>query len=470
MNRKDYQVPPGLKGQFLLGNLPQLLRNPLNFFTRSTRELGGITSISLPIGRCYLVADPELIEQILVTQQRNYAKPRFYKTFSSLLGNGLALSNGDFWLRQRRLSQPAFHQKRIHSYGEVMVAYTNRMLAKWQDGELLNIDPFMHQLTMENITKILFDADIAATSGALGHEFKIVLAEIQARLLNPFQIPSFIPTPRNKRYRQSIKNLEKLIYNIADERRASGKDTGDLLSMYLHAQDEDGKGMTNVQLRDEMMTLILGGHETTANALSWTWYLLSTNPEAEKKLWQELDSVLAGKLPTLADLPKLRYTEMVVKEALRLFPPAWFFGREAIKDCTLGGYTIPAGKQFFLTPWAVHRNPQFFPEPDQFEPERWASEETKNLPKFAYFPFGGGPRVCIGNALAMMEATLIVATIAQKYQLKLEPGQKIEPQPLVTLRPKHGLKMRLVARKPTLLHEKLAATAQTDERNLAVAH
>lgn len=262
-----------------------------------------------------------------------------------------------------------------------------------------------------------------------------------------FSIPERIPTPGNLRFRRAIRYLDALIYNIIQRRRANGEDTGDLLSMLLGVRDkETGEGMSDRQLRDEVMTIFLAGHETTANALSWTWHLLASHPEVEAKLHEELGETLAGRPPSVADLPRLRYTEAVVTESMRLYPPAWAFGREALEDCEIGGYRVPAGTQLIMSQWVAHRDPRYFDAPEMFRPERWESGLSERLPRYAYFPFGGGPRLCIGRSFARMEAVLLLATLAQKFRLRHVPGEYIAPQPSVTLRPKNGMRMVLSSR------------------------
>jgi cytochrome P450 len=387
---------------------------------------------------------PDLIEQVLVTANRSLKKNFFaLRHLHPVLGNGLITSEGDFWLRQRRLAQPAFHRDCIAAYGASMVAYAERMLANWRDGETRDVHADMMRLTLEIAAKTLFDADVGGVAQEVGAAFTVVQDVFNSRFESLMPLPVWIPTPGNVRLRQSVRHLDHIIYNIIQQRRASGDDRGDLLSRMLHARDEDGSQMTDRQLRDETMTLFLAGHETTAIALSWTWFLLAQHPDVEAKLADELRAVLGGRMPTVTDLPRLRYAEMVVLESMRLYPPAYAVGRETVEGFELGGYRLPAGTALLTVQWVVHRDPRYYVEPDVFNPDRWADGLAKRLPRYAYFPFSGGPRVCMGSSFAMMEAVLVLATVAQQYRFTLLPGHPVVPKPSITLRPKHGIKMVL---------------------------
>jgi cytochrome P450 len=390
----------------------------------------------------YLLSNPQYIESALLTQHRNFIKGRMLQVNRPLLGNGLFLSEGDFWLRQRRLAQPAFHRQRIESYGRVMVEYTERMLASWQDGETRDAQDDMMRLTLQIVAKALFDADIAEEAQEIGAALTAVMEE-NAGLRTVLRFPSPIPTRGARRLQKTIRRLDEIIYGIVQERRTSGRDTGDLLSMLLDAQDEDGSRMTDRQLRDEVVNIFLGGYETTSLALAWTWYLLSRHPEVEAKLLAELAAVLGGRSPCVADLPELRYTERVILEALRLYPPVWGLTRVARRDCEIGGYVVPAGASVAVCPWVMHRDPRYFNDPEAFLPERWEGDLERRLPRFVYFPFSGGPRICMGKAFAMMEAVLLLATIAQQFRLTLAPGHTVTPLASLTLRPKEGVRMVL---------------------------
>ncbi len=437
--------PPGPKGRLLGENLREYARDPLGFLSGCAREHGDVVRLRFMGQTFYLLSNPDLIEYVLVENNRNFTKTRILRRNRRLLGEGLLTSEGGFWRRQRRLAQPAFHRKRVAAYGEVMAAFAERSLEGWRDGETIDVHEEMMRLTLEIVAKCLFDADVGVEAKDVGRAMKVALEDFssQRRLI---RIPKRIPTPHNVRFEMAARRLDRIVGTIIEERRKSGEDRGDLLSMLMLAEDESGERMTDKQLRDEVMTLFLAGHETTANALSWTFWLLSLNVEAGVKLAEELRRVLGGRAPTMEDLPNLSYAERVLKESMRLYPPAWVMGREAIGECELGGYRMPADTTALVSQWVVHRDPRYHDDPERFYPERWTSEYEEGLPRFAYFPFGGGPRQCIGASFAMTEARLILATVAQRYRMELAAGQRVEPYASVTLRPKEGIRMTLAKR------------------------
>jgi cytochrome P450 len=440
--------PPGPRGHFLLGNLPEFGRDLLGFFVECAGRYGDIVRVRLAGSTAYLLNHPDLMEEVLVGQNRNFIKHTFFwRHVRAIFGDGLLTSEGDFWRRQRRLAQPAFHRERIASYGKVMVDYSQGMLGQWRNGDIRDVHQDMMELTMKIVVKTLFNSEMADEVEEVGSAFEVVIQEIAKRFRRPFRIPDGIPTPGNLRYRRSVQRLDRLVYRIIEERSRSGRDAGDLLSLLLAARDEDGSRMNEKQIRDEVVTLFLAGHETTALTLSWTFYLLSQNPAVDARLAAELAQALGERSPTVDELPRLRFAEMVVMESMRLYPPAYVVGREALADCTLGGYRVPAGTTVFMSPYLMHRDPRYFEDPQSFLPGRWEGDRVKRLPRFAYFPFGGGPRVCIGNQFAMMEAVLLLATIARKFRLRLVPGHPITPFPSITLRPHHGVRVELEERK-----------------------
>ena len=440
--------PPGPKGRFPFGSLSDLQRDQLRFYTACAREFGDVVAVRLGFRRAILIYHPDVIEYVLVTRSRDFHKSPGVRLLRPLLGDGLLLSEDDFWLRQRRLVQPAFHRQRVAAYGEVMTTYATRRLAHWKEGQALDLHEEMMALTQAIVAKTLFDADVADDAHAVGHAVQILMEDFDDRIGSLLQLlPMWVPTPANVKARRAIKSLEEVVYRIIAARRRTAEDRGDLLSILLHAQDaDDGTGMTDRQVRDEVMTLFIAGHETTAVALSWTWYLLAQHPDIDARLAAELHTVLGGRPPTAADLPQLKYAEMVVNEAMRLYPPAYGIGRQVAKPTEVGGYPLSQGVIVIIPTWVVHRDARWFAEPELFRPERWGEEAARRLPRFAYFPFGGGPRQCIGNAFAMMEAVLLLATIAQRFRLTLVPGQRITPTPYVTLRPEPGLRMLLERR------------------------
>jgi len=438
-------APPGPKGEPFLGSLRPFAADILGFVTGVVREYGDLVQIHLPGRITWILNRPADIEQVLLAQRTNFIKHRFFwRHVTAIFGNGLLTSEGDFWLRQRRLAAPAFHPDRIASYGAVMAELTDRLVSEWKDGETRDVHRDMMRVTMEIVSKTLFDAEVKKDLNEISRSFDLVIREIAKRFRRPIKIADWIPTPGNLRYMRGVRMLDGLVARIVAERRANPGDRGDLLSMLMAARDDDGRPMSDRQLRDETITLFLAGHETTAIALSWTLFLLAKNPETEAKLRAELASLPADRLPGAADLPRLPYTEAVVKEGLRLYPPAYVIGRESLKDCELGGYRCPAGTTIYFAPWVLHRDPRFFPDPERFRPERWMESggSTSKLPKYAYIPFGGGPRICIGERFAMMEGVLVLATLLRRVRLEMA-GPDPTPFPSITLRPEGGPLMKV---------------------------
>jgi cytochrome P450 len=459
-SRKKFPAGPseGLK-RWSLGPLND---NPLDYFTKVAREYGDIAGLRVLNFRSIFINHPDLIEEVLVTNARKYSKGRVLRANRHVFGEGLLTSEGDFWLRQRRLAQPAFHRARIASYAATMVEYTQRMLNGWRGGEERDAHQEMMRLTLQIVGKTLFDADVERDAQDVGKSLELLL-EIGANFRRAIFVPHWLPTPTNLRVKREVAQIEKILYRIIGERRASGRDAGDLLSMLLSAQDEDGSRMTDRQLRDEAVTLFLAGHETTASTLSWTWWLLARNPAVEAKLHAELDAVLGDRAPSLDDLPRLAYAGHVITESLRLYPAAWGMARLAVEDHEIAGYPVTKGMGVAMAQWVVHRDPRWYDAPEEFLPERWENDLWKRLPRFAYFPFGGGPRQCIGNAFALMEATLILATIARKFRLRLVANHPVAPLASITLRPRHGVGVILESR------GKLAAKSSFSEKQSAVA-
>jgi cytochrome P450 len=418
-------------------------RDPLSFFTGVARTYGDIALVRTAADRLFMLNHPRLVKDVLVTHQRNFRKGRGLERARRLLGEGLLTSEGAIHLRQRRLMQPAFHKDRIASYASVMTDYADRVQRRWRDGATIDAAQEMMRLTLGVVGKTLFDADVEAQAQNVGQALTATLDSFWITMLPFYDLLEQLPLRVFRRGREARAQLDAIIYGMIAERRKAPSDRGDLLSMLLMAQDEENHGerMTDVQVRDEAMTIFLAGHETTANALSWTWYLLSDAPQVEARLHREIDRVLGGRLPTLADLPNLPYVEKVVTEAMRLYPPAWIIGRRAIEDYPVDGYLVPARSVIVVSPYVLHRDPRFFPDPDRFDPDRWTPEFKASLPPFAYFPFGGGARRCIGEGFAWMELVLVATTIAQRWKLRLVPGHPVVPQSVVTLRMKHGLQM-----------------------------
>src|SRR6266567_2023913 len=439
--------PPGPKPYFLVGNMPLASHDPLAVFSAWAREFGDIFYYRAIWINVFFLNHPDLIESVLVRNYQSFLKDHVMRKSRWFFGDGLLTNEGESWLRQRRLSQPAFHRDRIASYAKIMTDYTQRTLANWRDGETRDMHQEMMQLTLRMVVRVLFGVE-AEEIGKISAAMNVLMRNSSGvRLLLP-PVARYMSTPAMIEFRRGVRQLDDTVYGIIARRRAGKSDSGDLLSMLMQARDEDGSQMTDKQLRDEVMTFLLAGHETTALALSWTWHLLGQNPEAEGKLHEELDQALGGRVPGFADLQALRYAERVIKESMRLYPPAWGLARTVIKEFEIGGYRVPAGANVVMSTWIMHRDPRYFPEPEKFDPDRWLPEKVQGLPKFAYFPFGGGPRQCIGAAFAMMEATLLLATIAQRFRFRRVAGHPIVPVPSFTLRPKYGIKMMLQARQP----------------------
>jgi cytochrome P450 len=425
-------------------------RDTLGMLTDLNAEYGDFVGMKL-LGRpWFIVSNPDDIEAVMVKHARVMKRDEYVEILQRTLGLGLLTSEGELWKRQRKLMSQAFTPKRIATYGETMVDVTDRGLP-WRDGEEINLHQEMSRLTMEVVAEVLFGANVGAHEVEVVREAMETINEYYANSPEAvMKLPPWVPTPRNLRVTRAVERIDELIYKIIADRRA-GEQKDDLLGTLITALDEGGAGMTDQQLRDESITLFLAGHETTALALAHTLYLLSKYPDVERRLVNELSEVLCGKLPTAADVRRLPYTDQVIKEAMRLYPPAWTTGREATEEVVLRGVRIPKGAQVLMSQWVVHRDPRYFPNPEAFDPDRWAPERTRGMPRYAYFPFGGGPRVCIGNHFATMEAVLLLAIILQRYHLELLPGQHLAFEPSVTLRPKGlGLRARVQKRaRPT---------------------
>jgi len=453
-----YRFPPGLQRN-LLWTLLRRMRpgDPIEFFTDLKTRFGDIAHYKIGYEHIVFVNDPELIKEVLVNQATNFTKERTQDRMKILLGEGLITSEYPFHRIQRHLAQPAFHRQRIYSYGAVMVEKALRVHGAWsrsfvkaeRDGKPLTLDiarEMMH-LTLSIVGKTLFGSDVDSESEEIAAEVNSIMSLYNFLVMLP-KAEHLLdwPIPGLVRFRRARKRLNDTVYRMVREHRESGVDTGDLLSMLLAARYDDGSQMSDKQLRDEVLTIFLAGYGTAANALTWTWYLLSQNPQSLAKLHSEVDQVLNGRVATVEDLPRLKYTEMVISESMRLYPPAWVMGRKAKEDFTFGGYRLPAKTSVFFSQYIMHRNPLYFADPLRFDPERFTLDRKAALPKFAYFPFGGGNRQCIGEGFAWMELALVIATLAQKWNLELLPGHPVVPQPLITLRPKHGMIMTLTPR------------------------
>jgi cytochrome P450 len=444
--RGGYRFPPGLKRNLPLYLFRRFFRpgDPIRLFEYLAANFDRVSSYRIGPSQIVLMNDPELIREVLIVQPQNFIKERTQRRMKILLGEGLITSDGEVHKRQRRIAAPAFHRQRIQAYATVMVERAAAMRESWRAGVEIDASAEMMRLALQIVARTLFDSDVTRDVQLINDEVNAIMRLYNFLVALP-QLESWLhlPIPGVMRFKRARKRLDKVVYRMIDDRRRLGVDGGDLLSMLLAARDDeaDHSGMTDEQLRDEVLTIFLAGYETVANALAWTWLLLGQNPDAEAKLHAEIDSVLGGRLPTLEDLPQLRYAEMVIAESMRLYPPAWAMGRQATCDIEIGPYKLPAGTYVFFSQYIIQRNADFFPDPLRFDPERFTPDRKAGRQRFAYFPFGGGNRQCIGESFAWMEAILSLVTLAQRWRLRLVPDQKIDVQPKITLRPKYAIRM-----------------------------
>lgn len=420
-----------------------LAADPRDVFTYLARQYGPFVRTRLPL-HIYFVSGPSYIEEILVKQAALFRKDRVSRRLSQAIGEGLVVSEGELWRRQRRLMQPAFHHGELRSYGAVMVALAAEAGGSWRPGELRNVHEEMMALTLAIVAKLLFGADLAAEAQEIGYQISRLMEEFSGELALTSLTPlGRLPTWRTFRIRQSVRRLDRIVYRIIAARRNADDPGRDLLGLLLRARDEEGGRMSDQQLRDEALTLLVAGHETVALALTYALYLLAANPDEQTNVSAELREVLGERQPEVGDLERLKQIEAVLLEAMRLYPPVWSVGREALSDVDIGGYRIPKGSSLFMSQWVTHRDPGLFPDPEQFRPARWRGDAQRALPRFAYFPFGGGPRICIGNRFAMMEATLVLAELVRRFTVTTAPETKLELLPTVTLRPRGGVRLRI---------------------------
>ena len=401
----------------------------------------------------FLLNSPDYIKYVLLTNSENYPKSRLNRQLlRPVLGDGLLTSGGEFWRRQRRIAAPAFHHRRLSALAGTITQCAEEMIERWRSADdrrgAPDISVEMTALAMQIVTRTLFSRDIVGSVHELGKAISVIVKSLgKPSIIDLVGLPEWLPRRRDSKTVEAIAAVERTIYDIIAERRANPSETRDLLSMLLEARDEEtGEGMTDRQLRDEAMTLFAAGHETTGTALTWTWYLLSQHPEVERRLHEELRIVLGGRTPSFGDLEALTFTRMVFEEAMRLFPPVIAFNREALSDDVIDGQKIPAGAMVKISPYVTHRNPKLWPNPSRFDPDRFMPDRARVRYRYSYLPFGGGPRICIGNSFAMMEAQLILATVAQAFRLQLLPGHPVEAKGQATLRPRWGLLMTLQPR------------------------
>src|SRR5271170_6410582 len=448
--RDGYRYPPGLKL-----NLPFYLvlrffkpGNPIRLFEHLVATYGRISHYKIGPSHIVFINDPDLIWEILINQPQNFIKERTQRRMKILLGEGLITSDGEVHKRQRRIAAPAFHRQRIQNYGAMMVDRAAAMREEWQPGGEFDIAAEMMRLTLQVVARTLFNTDVTRDVQAINDEVNVIMDLYNFLIALPrAEAMLHLPIPGLMRFRKARRRLDAVVHRMIDQHRRDGveqgNDRGDLLSMLITSRDEEGdhSQMSDEQLRDEVLTIFLAGYETVANALTWTWFLLGQNPDAEARMHAEIDAVLEGRPPTLDDLLRLKYTEMVFAESMRLYPSAWAMGRQATVDIEIGPYKLPQGTYLFFSQYIMQRSAEQFPDPLRFDPERFTPEAKAGRPKFAYFPFGGGNRQCIGEAFAWMEGVLLLATLAQRWKLRLIPGQTIGLAPKITLRPDGPIRM-----------------------------
>jgi cytochrome P450 len=447
VNPTTQRIAPGPRGHWLLGNLQEFRHDVLGLMMESARTFGDVVRFRLGSQTVHLLNHPSHADYVLQKNHQNFNKNTRSAAFiKCVTGDGLLTSNGDFWQRQRRLLQPSFHRQNIAGFASQMTSATASMLETWHaralSGQPMDVSSEMMRLTYTIVGRTLFTAEVGPDADTIEKAMQVILPHTFGRLGRALNWPDWLPTPQNLRFRTALRNIDRVVYRIIEQHRRAldaGHPQHDLLAMLLRVRDEEtGAGFTDEQLRNETITFLLAGHETTANALTWTFYLLSQHPEIELQLRGELATVLGGRAPTLDDLPRLAFTKMVIKEAMRLYPPIWIIERRVISDDAVGGFHLPVGSSVVVSPYALHRHPAFWKNPEVFGPSRFAGPTPE-----AYIPFGTGPRFCIGNEFAMLEAQLITAMVVQSFRLRLVPGQIVEPLPGITLRTRHGLWMTL---------------------------
>ncbi|MBJ94856.1 MAG: cytochrome P450 [Rickettsiales bacterium] len=443
---------PGPRGTWLLGMLPEFRADPIQLFSDLTRDYGDTVSFSLFNRPCMLLRHPDQIAWVLKKNHRNYGKnTRGIQKLKAILGDGLLTADGPHWRRQRRIAAPTFRPKRIGGFAATMLRAGEDMLCRWEElasrEQAFDVNEEMMTVTLRIAGETLFSADVTGEARELSQALSTAMQITNKRVGRALDMPSWWPSAENRAFRAAMAALDEIVRGMIEERRRTGEAEADLLAMLIHARDEEtGEGMSDAQLRDEVMTLLLAGHETTANALTWTWHLLAANPDCRAQLEAELDRVLDGRSPTLEDYSALEYTGRVIDEAMRLLPPGWLFGRAPLADDVIDGFAVPAGTLVMISSYITHRHSEFWPDPERFDPDRFLPAACEERHPFAYFPFSGGPRGCIGRGFALLELRLLVAQIAQRFRLEAVPGHPVELEQLVTLRPLHGLQMTAYAR------------------------
>ena len=444
ISKKVLRIP---KGKLITGHTKDFQADPLGFL-KKVSSYGEVVKFRFgPVQNVYLVSNPEMIKQVLVTKQKFFVKSKDFQALKTFVGEGLLTSEKETHMRHRKLIQPAFKWSHITNYGQDMIDIATDYISKWEDGDERRITQDMMDITLGIISKTMFSMDFKEGYSILGKPLETAMRMAVKRMRTLLSLPLWIPTKTNLEHNEAIDKLNAVLYNIIEKRRQDKERHDDMLGILMDARDDDGSDMTDTQVRDELMTIFLAGHETTANALSWTLYLLSQHPEVQKKLFDEIDSVIGSRNPVPEDFMKLPYTQNIIRESLRIYPPVYVLAREVDEEIEIGGYQFKKGDTIMMSQYVMHHNPEYFPDPESFRPERFENNFIKTIPSYAYFPFGGGPRVCIGNHFAMMEAVLILATISRCFKVKLaENHRPVIPYPSITLRPRSGLRMILEER------------------------
>lgn len=441
------QTIPAIRSRPLIGNLPEFRSDRLALFMEVARTCGDVGIYHMGWRKAYLINAAELIQELLVDHADNFEKTPYFCAFARpVLGNGLLTCSNEQHKQERKILNPPLQPRSVARYADVMTQYADKLQHEWTDRQQINLSREMVRLTLWIVGKTFFDSDVLDEADALGGALTEAIHGFNAQATSLIPLTIEWPTPMNLRYRKAVERLNTTVYKMITERRASGEDRGDLLSVLLRARYDDGSLMNDEQIRDEMMNMFMPGHETTATGLTWTWYLLSQHPEVYARLRAEVDQVLQGRLPTFADLPNLPYTLQVFKESLRMYPPVYMFSRMTTSDITVQSYHFPAGSTLIFSPYSIHRRPDYFPSPDTFDPDRFAPGSETRLPRHAYMPFGAGPRICIGNHYALLSGHMIIATLAQHVSFDFVPGQRIATEPMVTLRPRPDIQMQVQRR------------------------
>lgn len=439
-------MPPGPKGWPLLGEIPAIRRAPLDYFAGLSQRFGPVVSYAIGRDRITMVNAPDLVKHVMQDNADNYRKSKFYRPLAPVLGRGIFLAEGRPWVNQRRKLVSGFKGPRFPDMAKQVVDAADDMLARWEEtcrsGDVIDMSSEMMHIALDGVARALFNIRVGGEHGAIYNGLTVTLSDAERRVWSPLNLPRWVPTKSNRAYKDALVQLDRITRQIINDRRRADNPPEDLLTTLI----ETYEGEDDSLLRDEVLSILLSGHETTANALAWVWTVLAAHPDIEARVVEEAERVLGGRLPTWEDLPKLDYISRVFEETLRLYPPVWTLSREALADDVVGGYRVKGGTTVQICPYAMHRNPDLWPDPERFDPDRFLPEEVEKRDRYAYIPFGGGPRVCLGKRFAMMEAPFLIAMVVQRYKMIPATDAPVEPEPMITLRPKGGVPVRLQRR------------------------